>query len=136
MATAQGIDISRQDDPMVGLLRVAAKEDTSERALATCEHILDSLGATGPIGRRIRRLFNISTAGSKRCKNYHVEGKDLDSACGEFKRSHCDSCPDRKPRPEEWRGAEEEIAKIRARHRNFVASLTGTPDGFRYTSTD
>jgi len=140
MASELGIDLSDENDPMVRSLRIAAKDNTSERVLATCEHIVDSLGATGPIARQITRLFNISTAGSKviHCAlhNYHVEGKDLDSAYGEFKRRHCDSCPDRRPRPEGWRGTEEEIWEIRNRNRDFVAKLTGTPNGFRYTKED
>jgi hypothetical protein len=140
MATAIGIDISDENVPLVRFLRVAAKDDTSKRVLATCEHILDSLGATGPTAQRIREVFNISTAGSKviHCTlhNYHVEGKDLDSAYAEFKKRHCNSCPDRKPRPEGWRGTEEEIRKIHSLHRGFVANLAGTPNGFRYTNED
>lgn len=140
MAAELGIDLSDENDPLVRGLRIAAKDDSPARVLATCEHILDSLGATGPTARRITRLFNISTAGSKviHCTlhNFHVEGKDLDSAYAEFKRTYCDSCSDRRPRPEGWSGTEEEIAKIRARHRDFVMRLAGTPYGFRRTSED
>jgi hypothetical protein len=140
MASELGIDVSDENDPLVRGLRIAARDNKSKRVLATCEHILDSLGATGPIARRIWQLFNISTAGSKviHCTlhNYHVEGKHLDSAYAEFKRRHCDSCPDRKPRPEGWRGTEEEIRGIQTLHRGFVAILTETPNGFRYTSED
>ena len=81
MASELGVDLSDENDPIVRGLRIAAKDNTSTRVLATCEHILDSLGATGPSALRIWRLFNISTAGSKviHCilHNYHVEGKDL-----------------------------------------------------------
>lgn len=140
MACELGVDLSDENDPLVRGLRIAAKDDTSKRVLATCEHIIDSLGAAGPTARRIHRLFNITTAGSKviHCTmhNYHVEGKDLDSAYAEFKRRHCDLCPDRKPRPEGWRGSEEEIRRIRSLHRGFVANLVGTPNGFRYTNED
>ena len=140
MAFELGLDLSDENDPLVRGLRIAAKDNTSERLLAACEHILDSLGATGPTAREIRRLFNITTAGSKviHCTlhNHHVEGKDLDSAYADFKKRHCDSCPDRKLRPEGWRGTEEEIRKIHSVHRDFVASLAGTPFGFRYTNED
>jgi hypothetical protein len=140
IASGLGIDLSDENDPLVRGLRIAAKDNSSERVLATCEHILGSLGATGPIARRITRLFNISTAGCKviHCTlhNYHVEGKELDSAYAEFKRRHCDSCPDRRPRPEEWRGTGEEIREIQFLHRGFVASLAGTPNGFRFTKED
>jgi hypothetical protein len=140
MATELGVDLSDENHPMVRGLRIAAKDNSSERILATCEHILDSLGATGPTARQIARLFNITTAGSKviHCTlhNYHVEGRDLDSAFAKFKSLYCDSCPDRKPRPQGWRGTEEEIRRIQARHRSFVASLAGTPNGFRLTKED
>jgi Domain of unknown function (DUF4365) len=140
MASQLGVDLSDENDPLVRGLRIAAKDNTSKRVLGTCEHILDSLGATGPIARQIARLFNISTAGSKviHCTlhNHHVEGKDLDSAYAEFKRRHCDSCPDRKPRPEGWRGTPEEIREIQSKHRDFVANLTRTANGFRYASQD
>jgi hypothetical protein len=140
MATALGIDINDDSNPLVCFLRVAAKDNSSERVLATCEHILDSLGAAGPTARRIKQLFNITTAGFKviHCTlhNYHVEGKDLDSAHAEFKKRHCDLCSDRKPRPEGWRGTEEEIRRIRSLHRGFVANLAWTPNGFRYTDED
>jgi hypothetical protein len=140
MATELGVDLTDENDPMVRGLRIAAKDNSSERILATCEHILDSLGATGPIARQIGKLFNITTAGSKviHCTlhNYHAEGRDLDSAYAKFKTVYCDSCPDLKPRPQGWRGTEEEIRKIQARHREFIARLAGTPQGFRYTNED
>jgi len=140
MASELGVDLSDENDPLVRGLRIAAKDNSSKRVLATCEYILDSLGATGPAALGIREIFNISTAGSKviHCTlhNHHVEGKDLDSAYAEFRRRHCDSCPDRRPRPEAWSGTEKEIREIQSQHRGFVANLTGTPNGFRYTNED
>ena len=140
VASALGIDVGDENDPLVRGLRVAAKDSSSKRVLATCEHLLDSLGATGPIARQIARMFNITTAGSKviHCTlhNYHVEGKDIDSAYADFRKRHCDSCPDRKPRPEEWRGTTEEIRQIQSIHRDFVQRLNGTPNGFRFTDED
>jgi len=65
VASALGIDVGDENDPLVRGLRVAAKDSSSKRVLATCEHLLDSLGATGPIARQIARMFNITTAGSK-----------------------------------------------------------------------
>jgi hypothetical protein len=140
MATALGIDISDENNQLVQFLRVAAKDNTPKRVLATCEHIITSLGATGPTARRVKEIFNISTAGSKvvHCTlhDYHLEGKDLDSAYIEFKKRHCDFCPDRKPRPEGWRGTAREMREIQSQHRGFIANLKGTPDGFRYTDED
>lgn len=140
IATGLGIDISNENSPLVRGLRIAAKDDDPERILATCEHILVSLGATGPIARQIRMLFNISTAGSKvvHCTlhNFHVEGRDQDSAYAEFKRTYCDSCPDCKPRPDGWRYIGEVRKNIEDQHREFVEKLAGTPYGLRYTTKD
>jgi hypothetical protein len=140
MAAGLGIDVSDENDPLVRGLRIAAKDDSSERVLATCEHILASLGATGPIARRIQRLFNLGTAGSKvvHCTlhNYHQEGIDLDSAYAKFKRSHCDSCPDKKPRPAGWEFTDEVRQQIEARNYEFVERLAGTEHGIRYTAKD
>jgi hypothetical protein len=140
MATGLGIDISDENNPLVRGLRIAAKDDDPERILATCEHILVSLGATGPIARDIRMLFGISTAGSKvvHCTlhNFHVEGRDQDAAYAEFKRTHCDSCPDRKPQPEGWRYAGDVRKQIERQNYEFVARLAGTPHGIRYTNQD
>jgi hypothetical protein len=140
MASNFGIDLSVENDPLVRGLRTAAKDNSPERILAHCEYLLVSQGATGPIARQILRLFNITTASSKvvHCTlhNYHIEGKEQDSAYAEFKRMHCDSCPDTKPRPEGWRYTEEVRIELQARHLEFVMRLAGTPNGLRYTNED
>jgi hypothetical protein len=101
MATALGIDVTDENDPLVRGLKIAAKDDSPERVLARCEHLLVTQGAIGPIARKIQLLFNTSRACSKvvHCTlhDFHVEGKDQDTAYGEIKRLHCDSCPDQKP---------------------------------------
>jgi hypothetical protein len=139
MATSLGIDVSNEQDPLVIGLRLAAKDDDPERVLAKCEHILVTRGATGPIARQIQLLFNTSQAGSKvvNCTlhDFHVEAKSLDAAYAEFKKGHCDSCPDQKPRPEGWRHTLEARREMQQRHRSFVARLKGCY-AFRYTSTD
>jgi hypothetical protein len=88
----------------------------------------------------ILELFNMTTAGSKviHCAlhNFHLEGKEQDAAHAEFKQKYCDSCPDRKPRPEGWRYTDEVRRTIQARHREFVVRLVGTPYGYRFTSED
>jgi hypothetical protein len=140
MASKIGIDLSNENDPLVRGLRIAAKDNSPEQILAHCEYLLVSQGATGPIARQILRLFNITTASSKvvHCTlyNHHIEGKEQDSAYAEFKRMHCDSCPDAKPRPEGWRYTEEARIELQARHLEFVMRLAGTPNGLRYTSED
>jgi Domain of unknown function (DUF4365) len=140
MATNFGIDLSNESDPLVRGLRIAARDNSPERILAHCEHLLVSQGATGPIARQIHRLLNVTTASSKvvHCTlhDYHIEGKDQDSAYAEFKRTHCDSCPDGKPRAEGWRYTDQEQREIQARHLEFVMRLAGTPSGLRYTNQD
>jgi hypothetical protein len=140
MASVLGIDLTNEEDPIVRGLRIAAKDDSPERVLATCEHIIESRGATGPVARAIEKLFNTGMATSKvvHCSihDFHVEGKEMDVAYAEFKKAHCDLCPDRKPRPSGWRYTDEERHAIQARHYTLVARLTGTPFGFRYTNED
>jgi len=141
MASALGIDLTdEQNAPLVHGLRIAARDNSPERVLARCEHIVVSQGATGPVACTIWRLFNVTTASSKvvHCTlhDFHVEGKDLDSAYDEFKRRHCDSCPDAKPRAADWRYTPSERRALEDRHRDFVAHLAGTPYGLRYTSED
>jgi hypothetical protein len=106
MATALHIDIRDENSPLVRGLRIAAKDNTPERVLRTCEHIVATPGAIGPIARHIAMLFNTQMAGSKiiHCAlhDYHHEARDFDSTLAEFKLKHCDSCPDRTPRPPEW----------------------------------
>lgn len=140
MATALGIDVKDENDPFVRRLRIAAKDDSPERVLAKCEHLLVSQGAVGPTARRIQILFNIGTAGSKvvHCAlhNYHVEADQLDSAYEKFRHVHCESCPDQRPRPQDWRYIDDVRRILEARHLEFVARLAGTPHGFRFTAED
>ena len=103
-------------------------------------HLLVTLGATGAAARQIRRIFNISTAGSKvvQCTlhNFHVEGREQDIAYAEFKRTYCDFCPDKKPRPGDWRYVGDVRAECEANHRDFVIRLAGTSYGIRFTNED
>jgi len=140
MAAGLGVDISDESSPLVRGLKIAARDDSPERILVNCEHLLVSLGATGPTALRIRRIFNISTAGSKvvHCTlhNFHVEGREQDAAYAEFKRTYCDSCPDKKPRPDYWRYVGDVRAEFEAKHRDFVARLNGSSCGLRFTNED
>jgi hypothetical protein len=139
VATGIGLDISDENSPLVRELRIAARDDSPERVLVKCEHLLAAQGAVGPTARNIRRLLSID-AGSKvvHCTlhDYHVEERDLDSAYSEFRRLHCDNCPDAAPRPSDWHYDEEarqlEIAKYGA----FVARFLGRRFGLRYTDKD
>jgi hypothetical protein len=68
--------------------------------------------------------------------NYHEEGKELDAAHADFKRLHCDSCPDKKPRAPEWRYSGKVRIDFEAKHTQFVQRLIGTKYGFRLTKED
>ena len=140
MATGLGVDISDESSPLVRGLKIAARDDSPERILVNCEHLLVSLGATGPTARQIRRIFSISTAGSKvvHCTlhNFHVEGREQDTAYAEFKRTYCDSCPDKKPRPDDWRYVGDVRAEFETKHQDFVSRLARTPYGIRFTEED
>jgi len=140
MAAPLGIDLTDENDPLVRGLMIAARDDSPERVLSQCEHLLVSVGAIGPNARLIQQLFNIGTASSKvvHCTlhGFHVEGKELDTVYEEFRQAHCDSCPDRKPRPEGWRYTDEVRQAHQARHQEFVMRLAGTPHGTRYTNED
>jgi hypothetical protein len=140
IAAAQGIDLGDETDPFARALRLAAKDHSPEHILVDCEHILVTPGKMGPIAQAILHYFNMTTAGSKvvHCTlhNFHLEAKEQDVAYAEFKRIHCDSCADRKPRPKGWRYTEQEIRESKARHCEFVARLVGTPYGYRPADED
>jgi hypothetical protein len=140
IAASLSIDLSDDSDPLVQSLRIAAKDNSPERVLTKCEHLLVSQGAIGPNARLVQRLFNIGTASSKvlHCTlhDYHLEGKELDPAYEEFKRAHCDACPDSKARASGWRYSADIRRDLESRHRDFVKRLAGTPQGIRYTSED
>jgi hypothetical protein len=139
-ASTLGIDLSDDKNPIVQGLRIAVKDNTPARVLETCEHIITSMGATGPAAREIRMLFGIETAGSKivHCTlhNYHHEAKDLDSAFVEFKSRYCNSCPDRSPRPAEWKYTEAFQEELNAKHLQFVRYFNAKGSGYRFTSFD
>jgi Domain of unknown function (DUF4365) len=140
IATGLGIDISDENDPFVMALKIAAKDDSPERILARCEHLLVTQGATGPIARTIIMLFRTTRAASKvvHCTlhNFHVEGREQDQAYDEFRRRHCDACPDAMPRPKDWKLTSDEDLKLRVRHHDFVSRLIGTSFAPRFTNED
>jgi hypothetical protein len=140
MSAGLEIDISDENSPLVRCLKVAARDNTPERILAHCEHLLVSLGSTGPLAQFIKRAYNLSTAGSKVVHStkfdYHVEGRDQDSAYEVFRERHCKSCPDVSPRDPDWKYTEEERQNIETRNRGFVTRLLGKPNGYRLSDKD
>jgi len=139
-AGSLGIDISDKSAPLYQGLQIAARDNSPERVLRTCEHIVTSLGATGPTALQIAALFGTQMAGSKvvHCAlhNYHYEARDFDSALGEFKLKYCDSCPDRTPRPSEWKFTEVVRHEFEEKHDEFITKFNETGSGFRFTKSD
>ncbi len=140
ISTAHGIDIGDESNPLVQGLRIAAKDNNPGRVLANCEHLLVSAGGVGPRARLIQEIYNIGTACSKvvHCTlhNFHVEDKEMDTAYDRFKRTHCDSCRDRKPRPAGWRCTDQIKREIEDQNLEFVKPLAGTEFGIRFTAED
>lgn len=64
-AAALDIDISDESSPLFRGLQIAARDNSPERVLRTCEHLVTSLGATGPVAQNIAALFGSQMAGSK-----------------------------------------------------------------------
>ena len=139
-AAALGLDISDESSQLFRSLQIAARDNSHERVLRTCEHIVTSLGETGPTARQIAALFGNHMAGSKiiHCvlHDYHHEDKDLDSAMAAFKSKYCDSCPDRSPRPSEWKFTDAIRRELEAKHREFIREFNARGNGYRFTPFD
>jgi Domain of unknown function (DUF4365) len=140
ISSGLGIDISDENSMIVQCLKIAARDNSPERILVHCEHLLVSLGSAGPIARFINVNYNMSTAGSKvvHCTkfDYHVEGRDQDSAYKVFRERHCRSCPDISPRATDWKYTEDERQRIEANNLGFVTRLLGGPNGYRFSEKD
>lgn len=139
-AASLGLDISDKSSPLYEALLIAAKDNSPERVLRTCEHIVTSLGATGPMARYIGTLFGTQMARSKivHCSlhDYHLGGRDFDSVLAAFKLQHCDSCPDKAPRPQDWEFTDSVRDEFQNRHEEFVRKFNATGAGFRLASSD
>jgi hypothetical protein len=140
IATGIGLDLTDEESSMVRALRIAARDNSPERVLVHCKHLLAAQGAMGPNAREVRRLFAIDTAGSKviHCTlhDYHVEARDLDSTYSEIKRVHCDSCPDAAPRSSDWHYDEKARQLEQDKYTEFVGRFLGKPFGLRYADQD
>jgi hypothetical protein len=136
MARARGIDISDEQSPLVKALRIGVRDDNFDRVLRECEHLIVSYGAIGPNALLANQLFNMKTACSRvvNCKlhNYHVEGRDLDSAYAAFKNDHCSTCPDQLPRADGW----EFDGVLTPKDAEYLVTLIGTPFETRIVDDD
>jgi len=139
-AASLGIDVSDKSSPLYQGLLIAARDNSPERVLRTCEHIVTSLGATGPMARQIAALFGTQMAGPKivHCSlhDYHLEERDFDSTLAAFKLRYCDSCPDKAPRPLDWELTDSVKDEFQTKHEAFVRKFNATGAGFRFTSSD
>lgn len=139
-AASLGIDVSDRSSPLYQSLLIAARDNSPERILRTCEHIVTSLGAMGPSARRLATLLGTQMAGSKliHCSlhGFHLEGRDFDSTLATFKLQHCDSCSDKAPRPADWEYTDSVRDEFQAKHDQFVRTFNTTGGGFRFTSSD
>ncbi|MGH9714591.1 MAG: DUF4365 domain-containing protein [Candidatus Acidiferrales bacterium] len=110
MATGLGLDLSDPTNPLTIIFRKATEDADPSRILRDCEQVFVTLGRPSSAERIIRESLNLP-AGSKiiHCElNGHaVQGESLDIAYSQFKTHHCDTCPDRVPRPPEWAYTEE-----------------------------
>jgi len=90
--------------------------------------------------RFVNNALGIQTAGSKvvHCTlyDYHAEDRVLDRAYAEFGKAHCDTCPDKAPRPSTWRYDDEARRTEAEKYGGFVWRFIGTPFGLRYTDED
>ncbi|MGA2902793.1 MAG: DUF4365 domain-containing protein [Candidatus Korobacteraceae bacterium] len=140
VATGIGLDISDENSPLVRELRIAVTDNSPERVLVDCEHLLVTRGAMGPIARFISDVLGIQTAGSKvvHCTlhDFHAEDRVLDRAYAEFRKAHCDMCPDKAPRPSLWRYDDEARRTEAEKYGGFVRRFIGGPFGLRYTDED
>jgi Domain of unknown function (DUF4365) len=140
IATGIGLDISDENSPLVRELRIAIADNSPERVLLDCVHLLVAPGAIGPTARFISGVLGIQTAGSKvvHCTllDYHVEDKSLDQAYLKFKEVHCDTCPDKAPRSVDWR-YDGDARRIEAeKYGSFVRRFVGRTFGVRFTNED
>jgi len=101
MLTSEEIDPT--NEPWVGLIDLAIKDDDPTRVLIECRH---KNIMSHPLGDpRLVRL-GLERANPKiivcQLYGYGCEGRELDSINREFKGKFCDVCPDRAPRPADW----------------------------------
>jgi hypothetical protein len=140
VASAHGIDISDENSLLVKKLRIAARDDDFGRVLKTCDRIVVTIGSIGPTARFIQSVFATTMAAHKvvHCSlhDFHLEGTELDEAFRAFKKQHCDSCPDRKPRPRTWTYSDVEKAQYENDNRSFLRSLDGTAFAPHPTESD
>jgi hypothetical protein len=139
-AAAIGLDLSDKNGALFRGIQIAARDNSPERVLRTCKHIVTSLGATGPRARQIAALLGTDMAGAKivHCSlhDFHIESRDFDSALVKFKGKYCDSCPDRSPRPDNWKFNGAARQEFETKHEDFIGKFNATGAGLRFTTSD
>jgi hypothetical protein len=107
MAWGLGIRMNDPNDPVASRIRIGITDLDPTRVLRECEHLFGWIGSVTPEGQRL----GLPSAGTKvlHCllHDYTMEGLELDRVHDEFKRAHCDTCPDRAARDPAWKFSKE-----------------------------
>jgi hypothetical protein len=126
MAIGIGIKMSDPNDPLTKLVRIGISDADPSRIFTTCKNIFISLGSMQTRERYLLQRLGLP-AGPKviHCEKhrYALMGNTLDEAYAIFRDQYCKNCPDREPRPDEWRYShdwhEEEGQRLAALVREF-----------------
>lgn len=129
MVTARGIDLSDSNNPVANLVQIALSDMNPGRVLKDCEHIFISLAPRPPSGPLmfVTETLGLGSAGPKilHCDlhQYALGGPELDDVYESFKTKFCDACPDRSPRPTDWRFSDDWQQEENKRHAEFLSNF-------------
>jgi hypothetical protein len=97
--------------------------------LVNCEYIFITLAARNVLEQFVSEIFQLPTAGSKviHCDLHECAtiGLTLDGTYGHFRKKHCDSCSDCKPRPSDWRYSDEWQERENEKHVDYMKKFYG-----------
>ncbi len=133
MALAVGIDIDDPRSPYADAIRVGIKDYNPGRVLRDCEQLFINIESVGIPGQ----MLGLQTAGVKciRClkHGHRTGGFELDQFYSFFKAQHCDKCPDRTPRPPDWKWSHN---WQRTQDERVLWKEHGDPDGGEEDATE
>lgn len=140
VARSRGIDTTDQQSTLVRRLRIAASDDTPERWLRFCHHLLLTPGSISPVDTFVQRELGIQNSSNKvaHCTLYdlHYEAVSAQTAFDLLKGSSCDNCSSRVPRPDSWTYAPQERENEAIDHFEFVQSAIERGKGIKFTLRD
>lgn len=130
MATAIGIDLADKSNPLTKLVYMGIQDHDPSHVVGHCEYIFVSLGPTSGLETYVSNRLGLP-AGPKivHCvlHDYAVQDSSLNQAFSIFKQKHCDTCPDRCPRSNDWTYSEEWQAKENERRLDFILRFWTKP---------